>query len=86
MSNPVYGRPTRVNKNSLFIYSNIKVELEGEDLLLAQESGSTRATLGPDKNPQDLHRINQNMIEPKISGFQSSCATFQLQVCKAMTL
>lgn len=59
MSNAWYCRATSENKNSLFNRSDISVELEGKDLLLAQEAGSTRATLDRDNVPQNLHRINQ---------------------------
>lgn len=49
---------TGANNSSLFNHSTASVELEG-DLLLAQEAGSTRATLNRDKDRRNLDRINQ---------------------------
>lgn len=49
---------TGVNNSSSFNCSTVSVELE-RDLLLAQEAGSTRATLNRDKDPRNLDRINK---------------------------
>lgn len=65
-----------VNNRSLFNRSTVNVELEG-DLLLAQEAGSTRATLDLDKDPRNLDRINGQILEWR-PRHQSSKAGAQL--------